>query len=61
MLSEDNAPHLIFVGGFDSTVVALNHSVDTEFLAFAYPCSDFKQLKERIGCIDLPAKVILHG
>ena len=61
LLSEDNAPHLIFVGGFDSTVVALNHSVDTEFLAFAYPCSDFKQLKERIGCIDLPAKVILHG
>lgn len=52
-LSEDKAPHLIFVGGFDPAPIALNHSVDTEFLAFAYPCSDFKQLRERIGCIDL--------
>ena len=53
-LSEDKAPHLIFVGGFDPTSIAINHSVDTEFLAFAYPCSDFNQLRERIGCIDLP-------
>lgn len=61
LLSEDNVPQLIFVGGFDPTAIALNHSVDTEFLAFAYPCSDFKQLKERIGCIDLPAKSMLDG
>lgn len=61
LLSKDNAPHLIFVGGFDPSVVALNHSVDTEFLAFAYPCSDFNQLRERIGSIDLPAKGMLDG
>ncbi|MDA8259927.1 MAG: hypothetical protein M0Z99_30535 [Betaproteobacteria bacterium] len=54
-LSEDKAPQLIFVGGFDHTSIALNHSVETEFLAFAYPCSDFDGLKKRIGCIDLPA------
>jgi len=61
LLSEDNAPHLIFVGGFDPAAVALNHSVDTEFLAFSYPCSDFKELKERIGTIDLPAKGVPYG
>jgi hypothetical protein len=53
LLSEDKAPHLIFLGGFDPTAIVLNHTVNTEFLAFAYPCSDFEQLKERIGCIDL--------
>ena len=59
-LSQDNMPHLIFMGGFDPATVALNHSVDTEFLAFAYPCSaDFKELEERIGCIDLPPKGML--
>ncbi len=52
-LSEDRAAHLIFLGGFDSTQTALNHSVDTEFLAFAYPCSDAAQLSQSIGSIDL--------
>lgn len=53
-LSDDKAPHLIFIGGFDPVSIAINHSLDTEFLAFAYPCADFAQLKDRIGCIDLP-------
>ncbi len=53
-LSEDEAPQLIFFGGFDHSSIALNHATDTEFLAFAYPCSDFGELRERIGCIDLP-------
>ena len=61
-LSEDKAPHLIFLGGFDRTSVALNHTEDTEFLAFAYPCSDFETLRERIGCIDLSAAMVnRHG
>jgi hypothetical protein len=30
----------------------LNHAKDTEFLAFAYPCSDFEALKRSIGTID---------
>lgn len=52
-LSADKAPHLIFLGGFDTTAVALNHSIDTEFLAFAYPCTNHEELRERIGSIDL--------
>jgi hypothetical protein len=50
--TEDKAPQLMFFGGFDHPSVARNHSADTEFLAFAYPCSDFESLRERIGCID---------
>lgn len=53
-LSEDKVPHLIFLGGFDHTSVALNRSADTGFLAFSYPCPDFENLRERIGSIDLP-------
>lgn len=52
-LSDDKAPQLIFLGGFDRTSIALNHGLDTEFLAFSYPCSDYSQIKERIGSIDL--------
>src|SRR6266496_590892 len=52
-LSEDKAAHLIFLGGFDSTETALNHSIDTEFLAFAYPCTDAARLAQTIGSIDL--------
>ncbi|MFA6183205.1 hypothetical protein [Acidithiobacillus sp.] len=51
-ISEDLAVHLIFLGGFDSISVALNHAKDTEFLAFAYPCADFAALKHNIGSID---------
>lgn len=56
-LSKDNGAHLIFLGGFDPVSIALDHSRDTEFLVFAYPCPDFKLLKEQIGCIDLPPPV----
>ena len=52
-LSEDKAAHLIFLGGFDSSETAIDHSVDTEFLAFAYPCADAAQLAQSIGSIDL--------
>ena len=51
-ISEDLAAHLIFLGGFDSMSVALNHAKDTELLAFAYPCADFAALKRNIGSID---------
>lgn len=51
-LNENKDAQLIFLGGFDNLSTALNHSFDTEFLAFAYPCSDFIRLKESIGCID---------
>lgn len=52
-LSEEKGPQLLFFGGFDPPSIALNHLNDTEFLAFAYPCSEFEQLKKFIGCIDL--------
>jgi hypothetical protein len=52
-LSKDNGSRLIFLGGFDPVSIALNHSLDMEFLVFAYPC-DLEHLKEKIGCIDLP-------
>ncbi len=51
-LSDDKAAQLLFLGGFDHTSTALNHSVDTEFLCFLYPCSDYEVLRKRIGSID---------
>lgn len=51
-ISEEMTAQLIFFGGFDPTSIALNHAKDTEFLAFAYPCSDFEALKHSIGTID---------
>jgi hypothetical protein len=55
-MSEDKAAHLIFMGGFDPVGIALNSGVDTEFLAFAYPCSDYSLLNSNIGSIDFIAK-----
>ena len=55
VLSKEDGAHLIFLGGFDPVSIALDHSQDSEFLAFAYPCSDFERLKNLIGCIDLQA------
>ncbi len=55
-LSDDKAPHLIFVGGFDPAATALDHSVDTESLAFAYPCADSVHLAQTIGTIDLDSR-----
>ena len=52
-LTEDKDAQLIFLGGFDNPSIAFNHSLDTEFLAFAYPCSNFIKLQKIIGCIDL--------
>ena len=52
-LTEDKDAQLIFLGGFDNLSIALNHSLNTEFLVFSYPCSDFITLKKIIGCIDL--------
>ena len=55
LLSADKASHLMFMGAFDHPSVAVNHAADTEFIAFAYPCSDFAALKESIGSIDFVA------
>jgi hypothetical protein len=52
LLTIEKSEQLLFIGGFDHLSVALNHASDTEFIAFAYPCSDFEALKKRIGSID---------
>lgn len=52
-ISDDKSAQLTFLGGFDPTSIALNHTHDTGFLAFAYPCSNFEALKKSIGSIDL--------
>ena len=61
LLSKDNAAHLLFLGAFDHPSIALNHALDTEFIAFAYPCSDFEMLKERISSIDLVSAIEKSG
>jgi hypothetical protein len=52
-VSTDVGASLIFLGGFDETGVALDHSKELEFLAVAYPCSDYGELARRVGSIDL--------
>ena len=49
----DFSAQLLFLGGFDSDKVALDHTRDADFLAFAYPCSNIKELTKQIGTIDL--------
>lgn len=55
-ISDDLASNLIFLGGFDSISISLNHDNETEFLAFVYPCADFASLKKNIGSIDFIPK-----
>jgi hypothetical protein len=55
-IATEMASQLLFLGGFDPTSVALNHAKDTEFLAFAYPCSEYETLKNSIGTIDFVTK-----
>lgn len=51
-LTIDRDDNLIFLGGFDLAEVALNHGVESGFLAMAYPCSDFEGLCQSIGHMD---------
>lgn len=57
-LNEERDSQLIFLGAFDPPELALNHSRDTEFIVFAYPCSDFDKLKQRIGSIDFMQNLV---
>lgn len=49
-VDRDNS--LIFSGEFDVREIALNHGVASGFLAIAYPCSDFDELRGSIGYMD---------
>ena len=51
-LSTADDPCLIFLGGFDAAVIALDHSKDTSFLILKYPCSNPAELRASIGSID---------
>jgi hypothetical protein len=50
--TEDKAPSLGFIGGFDSKKQINDFSQPTSFLALNYPIKDFETLKKTIGSID---------
>jgi len=50
---------LMFLGGFDPLSISLNHSVDTSFLILSYPCSNYEELRAKIGTVDLESNP--HG
>jgi hypothetical protein len=43
---------LIFLGGFDPSDIALDHSKETSFLVLKYPCSNPAELRASVGSID---------
>lgn len=51
-LSTADDPCLIFLGGFDPSDIALDHSKETSFLVLKYPCSNPVELRASIGSID---------
>jgi hypothetical protein len=51
-LSTADDPCLLFLGGFDPSDIALDHSRETSFLVLKYPCSDPGELRASIGSID---------
>lgn len=60
LIDKDKYSTLIFVGGFDRTEIALNHSQDTTFLTLAYPATQtYEELLSQIGSVDhVPAVCI---
>ncbi len=51
-LSTCDDPCLSFLGGFDPSAIALDHSKETSFLVLKYPCSNPAELRASIGSID---------
>ena len=52
MLSASDDACLIFLGGFDPSDIALDHSKETSFLVLKYPCSNPAELRTSIGSVD---------
>lgn len=52
MFNTERGAQLLFVGGFDHSKTAFSLSHDTEFLAFAYPCSDYERLQSFVPSMD---------
>jgi hypothetical protein len=60
MIDNSRYSSLTFVGGFDPPEVALDHNLDTSFLALAYPATEsYDTLRRRIGCVDLRAPEVV--
>jgi len=51
------SPGLIFLGGFGDFTTASDPSRQLEFLAAAYPCSDYASLCAKIGSVDYPGEI----
>lgn len=51
-LDKEKYAALTFLGGFDPPAIALNHSLDTSFLALSYPTSSYDKLINTIGTVD---------
>lgn len=54
-LTQDEPTAMILIGGFDGTDIIQNPELETKFLAFSYPLSDYDQLKARLGSADYEA------
>lgn len=52
LFNTEKGAQLLFVGGFDHHKTAMNLSRDTEFLAFAYPCSNYERLRSFVPSMD---------
>lgn len=52
-LDKDRHSTLTFLGGFDPSAIALNHTKDTSFLAMAYPATQsYEEMVKQIGTVD---------
>lgn len=56
-LDKDRFSTVTFIGGFDPRTIALNHEMDTSFLALAYPATgSYDDLVRQIGSVDMKAE-----
>ncbi len=55
---KDNKSCLLFIGGFDSKIIADDLRKNFYCLAALYPASNYTELKKRIGSIDREISVL---
>jgi len=52
-LSKHKRPYITFIGGFGDHDIATDWSQETTFLFLSYPVSNYEELKQRLGSVDL--------